>query len=125
MKSYKELAAEALERFMAAEITPDVGQLADAYMAFAERDTETPEEIRAAAYRKVAEKLETAMVEAPADGIMGLVFPYIAARQKSEGMAPGEREANMFHVTPGEEKPTVKQVLVCKDGRPSFEERPI
>lgn len=100
MKSYKELAAEALDRFMSAENTPDVGDLADAYLAFAERDTETPEKIRAAACRNVAEKLESAMETAPADKIMGLVFPYIAARQRAEGTTEGEKEARMVHLAP-------------------------
>lgn len=102
MRSYAELAYAALAEFAEQEDPDRMAELADIYLAFAERDDETePAQIQSDC-RKVAERMEQKMLEemygGPESKPMQFVFPYLAARQIAEEGRKKEREAKIYHV---------------------------
>lgn len=104
MRSYAELAYAALAEFAEQEDPDRMAELADIYLAFAERDDETePTQIQSDC-RKIAERMEQKMLEemygGPESKPMTLVFPYLAARQVAEGQGTKKREAKVYHVAP-------------------------
>lgn len=103
MKSYKQLAEEVKESILIQCDQRELGTcnlIMGSWIPFMERDQETPEEEKKAQYKEMAELMERVMEESEPKYDMGLVFDYIAIRQKLEPLAEGEREAQMLHVTP-------------------------
>lgn len=101
-KTYAELADMTLTAFMEQKNPDRMAELADIYLAFAERDDETePTQIQSDC-RKVAERMEQKMLEemygGPESKPMQFVFPYLAARQIAEEGRKKEREAKIYHV---------------------------
>lgn len=72
----------------------------DSWLAFMERDRETPEEIKAEQYRDMTERLEKEITRAIPRRYLNLTFCYIAVRQRLEPPDGGEKEAQMYHVAP-------------------------
>lgn len=110
VKTYKELAEMMEEKVEKAMKNPGarpfyICGLIDSWIAFAERDTETPEEDMKEKYKKVLEFIERKLEEAEphkgsGDRTINLVFSYIAIRQKLVKPAEGETEAQLVKVTP-------------------------
>lgn len=103
MKSYKKLAEETRVRAIIQQgdrDTKDLDSVVDSWLAFMERDAETPEAEKAAQYQDMAERLEKEMGRATARELLNLTFCYVAIRQKLEPMREGETEARTIHVAP-------------------------
>ncbi|GEM_PF-5013006 len=109
MKPYKEL-AEMMEKKIDEAIrnTTTIFHfcgLVDCWIAFSERDKETPDNEKAEKYKKVIAYIEDRLEQAEpqeesSGGCINLTFGYIALRQKLEEPADGEREAGMLQLIP-------------------------
>lgn len=110
MKSYKEMSEMMEKKIEAAMENPNarpfyICGLIDSWLAFAERDRETPEEEMRAKYEKVLAFIEKKLEEAEphkesGDRSLNLTFSYVAVRQKLEPPKGGEEEAQMIHIMP-------------------------
>lgn len=109
MKSYKEMAEAIEKKINGAMDTPDttpfyVCGLIDSWIAFAERDTETPEEVMQKKYEKVLTFIENKLENVEphnetGDRSINLTFSYIAIRQKLETYTE-EKKARLIHLQP-------------------------
>lgn len=110
MKTYKEMSEMMEKKVEEAMSMPEVEPfyvcgIIDSWLAFAERDNETPEEEMRDKYEKVLAFIEKKLEKAKphkesGDRSMNLVFSYIAIRQKLEPMAEGETKAQLIHINP-------------------------
>lgn len=104
MKTYAELANLTFEKFMKEQEPDRMAELADIYLAFAERDEEMELAEVQEQCRQLAERMEQLMITEMDGGEqskpMVMTFPYLAARQIAEGGRKRERNAEIFHVAP-------------------------
>lgn len=110
MRTYKELAAEMEKKINEAISLGNVETevicgLIDGWLAFSERDSETPKEEKKKKHVKIAEYLEQRiegleLSDCKRDnGIMMLVFAYVAVRQNIEESEDG-RKASALRLVP-------------------------
>lgn len=108
MKSYKEL-SNVLKNKINQTIKNGgrnarrISHLIDTWLAFAERDWETPEDVKREKARELLEYVEGRITNVDfeskeLDWVMNLTFSYIALRQVVEPIAENEREARMYHI---------------------------
>ena len=103
MKSYKRLAEETKQKILSLQESGDMEEwecAIDSWIAFMERDRETPEEEKKAEYREMAERLEMVMGQAKPRPYLNSTFSYITLREKLEPPEAAEKRACLYHVRP-------------------------
>ena len=102
MKSYKQMAAEVRELIVQQQESGNLKEWdsrIESWLAFMERDRETPEDEKREAYRDMVERLEKVMETGPRR-FLNLTFCYTAIREKLEPPEDGEPKTAVIRVAP-------------------------